>query len=200
MTKILASSFCLAVVLAGCGKNDRELSAAVQEPAYRIVSGGCVLHLATGLYWEVKSDKPGLHDWHNTYSWFNPHESQGELDYRGTQNGGECAGSECDTWDYVRAVNAAGLCGFSDWRAPSRDELNSISELQRAAAPPTADPEFFPHTQAAEYWTANDYSFQYDAAWAWNFQYGHDRVDWKKSPKNLRLTRGEAERLAPVKE
>ena len=54
--------------------------------------------------------------------------------------------------------------------------------------------------QIAEYWSANDYSFQWDAAWAWSFEYGHDRVDWKSSPKFVRLVRGTAENLEKVKE
>ena len=163
-------------------------------------SGRCTLDSYTGLTWEVKSDEPGLHDWRNTYSWFDPRESNDELDYRGLADGGQCANSDCDTWDFVRAVNDEGYCGYKDWRAPSRDELQSISDLRKADSPPTINAAHFPHTQAEEYWSANDYSFQHDAAWAWNFRFGHDRVDWKKTPKFLRLVRGEAEQLIPVKE
>jgi hypothetical protein len=59
---------------------------------------------------------------------------------------------------------------------------------------------FFPHAQSAEYWSGNDYSFQYNTAWAWSFEYGHDRVDWKKEPKFVRLVRGTAGELETVKE
>lgn len=42
----------------------------------------------------------------------------------GTANGGTCVDTaSCDTEKFVAAVNAAGLCGHSDWRLPSRDEL-----------------------------------------------------------------------------
>jgi hypothetical protein len=163
-------------------------------------TAACVDDARTGLTWEVKSDTPGLHDWRNTYSWFNPEEDVNELDYRGLANGGTCAESECDTWSYVLAVNAAGLCGHFDWRMPSRNELMSISDLSKADNPPTADLEYFPFTQAAEYWTGYDYSTQHESAWAWNFQYGLDRVDWKRSPKFVRLVRGSAEHLDSVKE
>ena len=127
-------------------------------------------------------------------------EAHGELDYRGTENGGECAGSNCDTWHYVLAVNEAGYCGYQDWRLPAKDELFSISDLRKAANPPTQDTTVFVWSQPAEYWSANDYSFQWDAAWAWNFEFGHDRVDWKKTPKFVRLVRGSAESLPEVKE
>jgi hypothetical protein len=160
----------------------------------------CVFDKQTGLVWQVKTDVAGLHDFHNTYSWYNPNEALGELDYRGLENGGECNGSVCDTWNYVLAVNEAGYCGYQDWRMPGKDELFSISDLRRANDPPTMNTAFFTHAQAAEYWSGNDYSFQWDAAWAWNFRYGHDRVDWKKTPKFVRLVRGSASQLPEVKE
>jgi len=193
------------ISLSGCGQEAAPVSD-LHKIRYSEVElgadaiGHCSLDGITKLMWEAKNNEPGLHDWRNTYSWFDPQESQGELDYRGTADGGNCAGSDCDTWHFLSAVNAQGYCGFHDWRLPSRDELMSISELARAESPPTIDTEYFPFTQPDEYWSANDYSFQFDAAWAWSFRHGHDRVDWKKTPKFVRLVRGEAEQLMPVKE
>ena len=160
----------------------------------------CVKDMRTGLTWELKTERPGLHDWHNTYSWFNPDQAHHEIDYRGTPDAGNCSGSACDTWSVVAAANEEGICGYNDWRMPSKDEFFSISDLRKAKTPPTTDTAYFPHTQSAEYWSANDYSFQPDSAWAWNFLYGHDRVDWKKSPKLVRLVRGDAIDLESVKE
>ncbi len=163
--------------------------------------GVCVLDQFTGLVWQVKSDLSGLNDWRNTYTWYNPEESSGpELDYRGTANGGSCLGSDCDTWDYVRAINQIGLCGFSDWRVPSRDALASISDIRKLKTPPTINKNYFPYIQADEYWSGNDYHFQWQSAWAWNYKYGHDRVDWKSSAKYLRLVRGTALQLERVKD
>jgi hypothetical protein len=156
--------------------------------------------MQNGLIWELKTDQQGLHDWHNTYSWFNPTQAHRELDYRGTADAGSCDSSQCDTWSIVVAVNEEKYCGFDDWRMPSKNEMFSISDLRKARSPPTIDVEFFPYAQVAEYWTANDYSFQPDAAWVWSFQHGHDRVDWKKSPKFVRLVRGVATDLPAVKE
>jgi hypothetical protein len=192
----------VALVIASCSRGP--------DPALRVhdtkysgigdVPYECVLDGQTGLIWEAKSDTAGLHDWRNTYTWYDPNESQGELDYRGIEDGGECAGSACDIWHYVEAVNEAGHCGHFDWRVPMRDELYSISDLRRLDNPPTANTDYFPHAQAAEYWSINDYSFQWNAAWAWSFQFGHDRVDWKASPKHVRLVRGEAAGLPKVKD
>ena len=160
----------------------------------------CVFDSSTRLLWQTKTLEPGLNQASNTYSWYDPDEANGELDYRGLEDGGSCVGSKCDTWHYVKAVNAAGLCGYNDWRVPGKDEIYSISDIRRLNTPPTIETKAFPHTQSAEYWTANDYSFQYDAAWAWNFALGHDRVDWKKEAKYVRLVRGTPGELAKVKE
>ncbi len=163
--------------------------------------GECVQDQFIGLIWEVKSDLPGLRDWRNTYSWYSPNESSdGELDYRGLENAGQCTGSSCDTVGYVAAVNETNYCGYSDWRLPGRDELGSISDPRKQKTPPTINTEFFPYTQADDYWSKNDYQFQYDAAWRWNFRYGQDRVDWKATPGYVRLVRGEALMLQRVKD
>lgn len=190
----------LTLLAAACGDAGPQ-GPSLHATKYRVVQpGACVEDTVTGLMWELKTETGGLHDWRNTYSWWNPNEAVNELDYRGTPDGGECVDSACDTWAYVHAVNAAGHCGYSDWRMPSRDELQSISDPRKAGEPPTANVEYFPYMQADEYWTGFDYGTQYQSAWAWNFFYGHDRVDWKASPKFVRLVRGTAENLAEVKE
>jgi len=198
-------------LLAGCEKQTGPGSE-IHDTKYAAIGGDgevteitagsmvCALDQFTGLMWEVKTDTPGLHGWRNTYSWHNPEETNKELDYRGTAGAGTCSGSECDTWDYVRAVNEAGLCGHHDWRVPLRDEIASLSDPRKLKSPPTINMQYFPHTQPDEYWTSNDYSFQWDAAWVWNFQYGHDRVEWKKTPRFVRLVRGEAVYLKRVED
>jgi len=161
----------------------------------------CVLDRYTGLTWEVKSDQQGLHHHGNTYSWFDPGQPRdAELDYRGTPGAGDCSGSACDTFAFVEAVNAEGLCGFRDWRLASRDELGSISDPRRMQSPPTVNTDYFPFTQAGEYWSADPYRFQWNAAWLWNYHYGHDRVEWKASPRFARLVRGQADQLQRVKD
>jgi len=190
------------LLAASCGQEQAD-NPASGDSQFSLISAdneACILDSRTGLMWQGKTDVAGLHDYRNTYSWYDPNEANGELDYRGTENGGECAGSSCDTWHYVLAVNEAGYCGHSDWRMPGKDELFSVSDVRLADNPPTVDTDYFVLTNAAEYWSTNDYSFQWDAAWAWNFQFGHDRVDWKKSPKYVRLVRGNGENLPEVKE
>jgi hypothetical protein len=200
MTRCRLQWIALLLPFAACGDAGQQ-APSIHATKYRAVAAGaCVEDTVTGLTWEVKADTEGLHAWRNTYTWFNPNEANNELDYRGVPDGGECSGSGCDISEFVRAVNAAGHCGYADWRMPSRNELMSISDLSRAGDPPTANLEYFPYMQADEYWTGFDYGTQYQSAWAWNFFYGHDRVDWKKSPKFVRLVRGTANELDEVKE
>ena len=204
------ASLGLPLFLAGCGEAGpgpeihdtkyRAVDAAgtVLDPS--VAPGACVLDTFTGLTWEVRTTDGGLRDARHTYSWYDPAEAHGELDYRGLPDGGECSGSSCDTASYVAAVNALALCGYTDWRVPSRDELGSISDPRRTAAPPTINSRHFPDTQPGEYWSHNDYQFQHDTAWVWNFQNGMDRVEWKRSPRHLRLVRGEPRQVARVKD
>lgn len=199
----------IAIVLSGCQGPAADQNA-THDTKYRALGktsesmgkggGNCVEDTVTGLIWEVKTQAPGLRNWQNRYTWFSPDESNDELDYRGLEDGGDCVDSLCDTWHFVASVNTEGLCGFTDWRMPTRDELFSISDQRRRSNPPTANLEFFPFTQADEYWTGFDYAMQFESAWAWSFFYGHDRVDWKRSPKFVRLVRGQAADLEKVKE
>jgi hypothetical protein len=194
---LVASSIAL---LSACGGNTSGISPLTDDRYESVSAGACVLDTGTGLTWERKLDRPGLRNWQNTYTWYDPTATNGEIDYRGTQNGGSCEDSDCDTWHFAQSVSESGLCGHADWRLPTRDELYSISDLSKSKSPPTSNQFAFPLMQAAEYWSKNDYSFEPRSAWTWNFQYGHDRVDWKKEAKYVLLVRGASTDLTPVKE
>lgn len=149
----------------------------------------CVRDPRTDLVWEVKSTGPDLRSRNHTYSWYEP-ELEDIKDQPGVPDGGTCSGSPCDTRSYTLAVRAAKLCGFDDWRVPGHAEISSINDLRFRDPPPTIDPAYFPATQAAAYWTITTYGFYPESAWSWQFDLGHDRVDWKREPKYLRLVRG----------
>ena len=164
-------------------------------PASAALGGGpndwaCTRDNVTGLIWEVKTDDGGLRDKDWTYSWYNPDPtmnggSAGYADY-----GDDCFDSaRCDTDKYVADVNARGLCGASDWRLASRDELLSITSNDRYA--PAIDTAFFPNTLSSRYWSSSPYAYFPGVAWTVDFYYGDvESAGGKANPNYVRLVRG----------
>lgn len=146
----------------------------------------CVLDNQSGLVWEVKKTEPGLHNINNTYSWYDTNqESNGG--YAGKANGGTCAGSNCDTDAYVKAVNAEKLCGFTDWYLPSRFELRTILDPNVFFPGPTLPKAYFPETLPGKYWTDTTFRTRRAGAWVWRFDHGSDYVLEKSEALNVRL-------------
>ena len=151
----------------------------------------CVRDHDTGLVWEVKSATDSLHGKDHTYTWHNTDELAHKGD-AGVIDGGTCAGARCDTAGLVEAVNAEGLCGFGDWRLPDQKEIATLNDPDAAAPGPTVSAEHFPTLLAEQYWTRDSHLY-YPGAWTWNFRYGHNQVDWKRTPKRALLVRGQAQ-------
>lgn len=95
----------------------------------------CVRDNITGLIWEGKTDDGGLRDKDNTY----------------TNEGGGAAG---DTSGYVAAVNALNLCGFSDWRLPTMQELINLVDYGKIGVAPI-NTTSFGNTALGYYWSAD---------------------------------------------
>ena len=146
----------------------------------------CVKDNVTGLMWEVKTDDGGLHDKDWTYSWYEPDGTKNGGN-AGAQGGGSCVGSQCDTYAYVQAVNAAGWCGAKDWRMPTKRELNSIVNHNRKY--PAIDPVYFPNTLSQCYWSSSPNIHNNDLVWCLGFDDGSDRVSNKAGSPRLRLVR-----------
>jgi hypothetical protein len=118
--------------------------------------------------WEVKTTDGGLHDKNHTYTWYEPDNTKNGGN-AGTQNGGSCQGSQCDTNAYVKGVNSVGYCGYKDWRMPTRQELTSIVDFGRIN--PTIDINHFPNTQSDRFWT---YSNAGNGSQAWDVGFKYD--------------------------
>ncbi|WP_230661749.1 Lcl C-terminal domain-containing protein [Psychrobacter sp. I-STPA10] len=136
----------------------------------------CVKDKVTGLIWEQKTDDGGLRDKDNTYTWYNPDSSKNG-GHAGTQNGGVCTGSGCDTQAYIQALNNANYCGYSDWRLPKREELRSIVDYGRYN--PAVDTTVFPNTQSSYYWSSspvvNFSGYAWDVYFYHGGAYGYDK-------------------------
>jgi Protein of unknown function (DUF1566) len=66
---------------------------------------------------------------------------------------------------YRNSVNAAGLCGYSDWRLPTADELQTLVDYSVAYPGPTIDSTWFPNTVGDVYWTSSPYVGNSNVAW-----------------------------------
>jgi len=151
----------------------------------------CVRDNKTALTWEVKTTKPGLHAATNTYTWYGRDEftSPGT---EGKQDGGVCLGTRCDTEAFIAAVNAERLCGYADWRLPSKDEAGTLIDATVRFPGPTLPAGFFPNAQNDKtgYWTGTEFDKRRSGAWAWRLDHGVDFVGEKDQPRYVRAVRG----------
>ena len=144
----------------------------------------CTRDNVTGLIWEVKTSDGGLRDWNNTYTWYDPNSGGSDA----PDPGPNCVNSNCDTTDFVNLVNAEGLCGASDWRMPSRRELQGIVDYGRFD--PAIDPGYFPNTPSSSFWSGSPYANDSNFAWVVYFNDGHAYGNFRSSDFRVRLVRG----------
>jgi hypothetical protein len=128
----------------------------------------CIKDNTTGLTWEVPGANT-LATISNLYTWYQPDNGLNGGN-AGLQNGGSCTGSACDTYGFLAALNGADLCGFQDWRLPTRRELLSIVDY--GTSNPAFDISAFPNQPNyytnSFFWTSTVHSGTADvgiAAW-----------------------------------
>jgi len=156
------------------------------------VAWSCVKDNATGLYWEVKSTAAGggIHDANNTYIWYdsNVTTNGGIAGTADTGAGATCNSvGQCDTEKFVAAVNTAGLCGFTDWRLPTREELRTIADYNGGAI--AIDSIYFPNATATDYWSSQTFVTTPAQAWTILFSSGIENAVNKTSAGSVRLVR-----------
>jgi len=147
----------------------------------------CVEDKSSKFTWEVKKNDGGIRDKDYSYSWFR--DINGEN--RGVSNGGRCNGGiKCDTYSYVRAMNEQKLCGYSDWRLPTREEMETLVDYNSTPENATINTTYFPEAVPSWYWTATENPRRDNFAWYVLFRNGIALNDLKERPKHIRLVRG----------
>lgn len=145
----------------------------------------CVKDNVTGLTWEMKTDDSGLHDKDDTYVWYenDPRVGYGGLpgyekasDYDSSKSDHTCYGfstgqssTYCNTKAFVNRVKESRFCGATNWRLPTRSELDSLVSYDLS---PSIDLNYFPNTLAQYYWTSVPYAYRNEHVWTISFQSG----------------------------
>lgn len=143
----------------------------------------CTRDNVTGLMWEVKVTS-GLRSNQHRYAWYST-AAQTNGGNAGAAGSNTCGGTlsaapyndQCNTSNFVAAVNAVALCGFSDWRLPTRQELTTL--VHAGIAAPTIDAAYFPNTGNDYYWTSATSALDLASAWAVDFNDGAVHADKK---------------------
>jgi len=128
-----------------------------------------------------------MHHAGSTYTWFQPGNTT--RPDRGTPGGSSstCTEGTCDTGDYVAAVNQVGYCGYTNWRVPTANELQSLADYGNANGP-AIDTDVFPNTQPGPYWAASLSADQTGGtAWTVNFSNGAMVTRPTGMPAHIRL-------------
>jgi hypothetical protein len=159
----------------------------------------CMQDHVTGLMWEVKTTTAGLRQNAHLYTWYdsNPATNGGNAGTVSSPGASSCGGTlgSCNTEAFVTAVNAVGLCGFTDWRLPSRGELLSIMDLSYRA--PSNQTVFFPNIARGAF--LNSYATSTSGATTGggtntvisvDFNYGQSGTGLKGFLFHVRLVRG----------
>lgn len=167
----------------------------------------CVTDNSTNLMWEVKTDEavgatPGFRDKDYGYNWGTEGKTAGTaatanlLDT--TKPPCQASGTimtKCTTDAYVKAVNAAALCGYTNWRLPTTTELLGLIDTTRPArafiypalGSTSSDPEV--QGQAVRgYWTSDTASVGH-AAVSFSLATGDRAQGHGESYNYLRLVR-----------
>ena len=158
----------------------------------------CVRDNHTGLIWEVKVDDPGhLRHKDHRYTWYNPNSPDGNPGSVGDTSScnNTLGGKNCNTANYVTVVNVQGLCGATDWRMPTWQELQGIVDYGRFN--PAIDTEYFPNTPSSGFLSGSPALYNVsgfnssDLAWEVRFSTGVANDAFYRGFYNrVRLVRG----------
>ncbi|HRX71242.1 MAG: DUF1566 domain-containing protein [Gammaproteobacteria bacterium] len=168
-------------------------------PANAVLGSGpgdwaCTRDNVTGILWEVKTDDDGLRDRDWRYTWYDDIHIDNNGGNPGSLGSNTCGGTlpnnQCNTQAYTAAVNAAGLCGFTDWRLPTKKELLQLVDVEIPSPGPTIESVYFPNTRSSWYWSSSTYAHYPDNACYVGFYPGFVDAYSKARYNHVRLARG----------
>ena len=149
----------------------------------------CVKDNTTGLVWEGKTASPAtsrlgtstytnFDDANSAQKWvsgtthINP--TQAQID------------ASTNSIGYKNSVNTSALCGYTDWRLPTKEELQGILA---SSGSPRIDTAWFPNTQADWYWSSSPNVGYSNYAWGLYFNNGVVNHGTRVSSYAVRLVR-----------
>lgn len=152
---------------------------------------GCVQDNVTGLMWENKTNDGGLRDWNKTYTNYDSTTSLqkpiiGQVEFVAPTQAEIDAPT--NSMGFKNSVNAQSLCGYSDWRLPTADELQSIVDYSVPVPGPTINTNWFPNLSGIMLFWSGSSAGSY--AWLVNFFDGNAHgYHTRLNPISVRLVR-----------
>ncbi len=153
----------------------------------------CTKDNITGLTWEVKvNDNAHLRHQGHTYTWYSSNAATNGGN-AGSTGANTCnatlPGNLCNTEAFVTAVNAAALCGYTDWRMPTLRELLTL--VHAGVSNPSIDTTYFLNTQASGFRSGSPDAQDITSARDVNFADGDtSSMGGKVNNEYVRLVRG----------
>lgn len=105
-----------------------------------------------------------------------------------TWNGSTCTGfASAMTWDKAKTTTSS-VAGKTDWRLPTKKELESLVDYTKATSP-TLNSTMFPNDSGYSVWSGSPYANDASLAWSVGFRYTYSFYQNRSSNNVVRLVR-----------
>lgn len=147
-----------------CNNENPAVLATTPLEQFEVHTDGTATHLATGLMWMQCSLGQ---DW----------------------NENDCSGlAGIYNWqEALQAASAVAFAGYTDWRLPSKNELESI--VEERCWSPSINAAVFPATPSNWFWSSSPHASDSNGAWVVSFGDGHVVNDAQDRYIRVRLVR-----------